>query len=155
MVRPLNRILNSSSFTKWLRSIKKDNFEVTMYDGYIKEDLDLELKSMTDINLRYITQDSKLDIGEILSSIDYCDCNAVRIGYMGQLNMIEELSKLDNEVSTTCVRCGRGNLSNRSELCPDCNYKLLVGLSISKGAELLRGIEEGNVPRVNNLDAYI
>lgn len=35
MVRPLNRILNSSSFTKWLRSIKKDNFEVTMYDGYI------------------------------------------------------------------------------------------------------------------------
>lgn len=155
MVRPLNRILNSSSFTKWLRSIKKDNFEVTMYDGYIKEDLNLELKSMTDINLRYITQDSKLAIDEILSLIDYCDYNAVRIGYMGQLNMIEELSKLENAVSTTCVRCGRSNLSNYSELCPDCNYKLLLGLSISKGAELLRGIEEGNVPRVNNLDAYI
>lgn len=44
-------------------------------DGYIKEDLDLELKSMTDINLRYITQDSKLDIGAILSIISYRDCN--------------------------------------------------------------------------------
>lgn len=124
-------------------------------DGYIKEDLDLELKSMTDINLRYITQDSKLDIGAILSIISYRDCNSVCIGYMGQLNMIEELSKLENEISNTCVRCGRGNISNHSELCPACHQALVLGLSNSKGAELLMGVEEVNLPRVNNLDAYI
>lgn len=155
MVRPLNRISNSSIFREWVRTTKKDNFEVTMYDGYIKEDLDLELKSMTDINLSYITQDSKLDIDEILSGIQYCDCNSVYIGYMGQLNMIEDISKLENGVSTTCYRCGGYNASIRSELCTECNNRLLIEVNSSRSSVILESVDEGKVPRVNNLDAYI
>lgn len=155
MVRPLNRISNSSIFREWVRNIKKDNFEVTMYDGYIKEDLDLELKNMTDINLRYITQDSKLDIDEILSGIHYCDCNSVYIGYMGQLNMIEAISKCDSGASTTCYRCGGSIDSIRSELCIECNNRLLIEVNSSRSSVILESVDEGNVPRVNNLDAYI